>query len=195
MRKNNTNKSKPNSERSAKASSTRKSTPSKRASNGKPTPLEESGSRASSAPSSTWTKALADNPAMADLFQEAIDLNRADKAKDAARLLEKLVLEFPSHAALWGYLGGIYRIDLKRPLKALRCFRRATELSPKSERASLGVFHTLWELNRQDQALEEIKRYQVLTDWSCQDYLEIMEEIKEKWVEPSKAKKPAKTKR
>ena len=38
-------------------------------------------------------------------------------------------------------------------------------------------------MDRLEEALEEIKRFQLLTNWQCQDYLEIMNEIKEKWGE------------
>ena len=148
-----------------------------------------------SAPSSTLSKTLRDDPEMAKTLQHAIDLNRDGRSAEAARVLEKVVEHNPTHPAPWWYLGGIYRVELKRPLEALACYQKAVEAGPKSERASLGLFHTLWELDRFDDALEEIKRFQLLTNWSCEDYLKIMDEIKEKWLDSPKSTKKAKTKR
>lgn len=37
--------------------------------------------------------------------------------------------------------------------------KKSVTLSPKSEMASLCLFHTLWDLNRQDEAKNEIRRF------------------------------------
>ena len=195
MRKNNSSKLQPDNEKPARARPGRKSTPSKKASNGKSTPTKGSRTRVTSARSSTWIETLGENPEMADFLQQAIDLNRAGRAKEAANILEQAVEKFPSHAAPWWYLGGVYDYELKQPRKALRCFRKAVEINPQTERASLGLFHCLWRQDRVDEALEEIKRFQVVTNWSCQDYLEIIAEIKEKWLDAPKTKKKAKPNR
>jgi hypothetical protein len=57
--------------------------------------------------------------------------------------------------------------------EAERDFKSAVVLSPKSEKASLGLFHCLWEQGKEDGAFEEMKRlirttkreeYQVIVD-------------------------------
>ena len=59
--------------------------------------------------------------------------------------------------------------------KAVAAFRRATELKPESETASLGLFHCLWEMGRKEEALDEIGRYLKIAD--CEDYRNILAEI------------------
>jgi len=46
------------------------------------------------------------------------------------------------------------------------------------EAVSLGLFHTLWELEKRAEALEEIKRFQAVAD--SEDYRQIIREINEK---------------
>lgn len=114
---------------------------------------------------------------------------------EAARILEAIVKKYPKEAPLWWYLGGIYVYDLKKPRKAIPAFRQAVQLTPKSERASLGLFHSLWDANRISEALAEIKRFQTLTHWTCQDYLEIIDELTEKWLEAPSPKKKVHSRR
>ncbi len=60
--------------------------------------------------------------------------------------------------------------------------------------ASLGLFHSLWNTDQIDEALAEIKHYQTLTNWKCKNYLEIVAEMHEQWVDHPKKKKPKKRK-
>ena len=91
-------------------------------------------------------------------LQQAIDLYHAGRLGDAIKLLQKLGKAFPESAKLWGYLGFLNR-EADQPVAAARCFRNAVELSPKSERASLGLFFTLWRLKKFDAALKEMARF------------------------------------
>jgi tetratricopeptide (TPR) repeat protein len=52
--------------------------------------------------------------------------------------------------------------------------RRATRLSPKSELASLALFHTLWSLGRNREALLEMQRYVELKP-NSEGYRELLE--------------------
>jgi len=71
-------------------------------------------------------------------------------------------------------LGHIYW-RMKDLEMAISSFRKATELAPRSERASVGLFHCLWEEGKQDEAIDEAKRFMTLSD--SQDFREILEEI------------------
>ena len=68
-------------------------------------------------------------------------------------------------------------------------------LSPKSELASLGLFYAYWGTDQVDKAIAEIKRYQILTNWKCEDYLEIVAEMYEKWVVAPRKKRKHKKKK
>ena len=58
---------------------------------------------------------------------------------------------------------------------AAAAFRVATKRFPKLEIASLGLFHTLWQQSKSDDAFEEMKRFQSVSH--SQDYEEIVHEI------------------
>jgi len=50
--------------------------------------------------------------------------------------------------------------------KAEDAFRRAVELNPKSELASLGLFHSLWEQQAASEAFAEMRRFLAVADSS-----------------------------
>ena len=91
-------------------------------------------------------------------FDAAIKLHRAHKSRQAAKALEQLAADHPSSAPVAGMLGGVY-FDLGDFQQAARWFKRATKLSPKSELASVGLFHSLWELDRTADAVAEMRRF------------------------------------
>lgn len=143
----------------------------------------------------TWMNSLERFPEMRRQFQQAIDSFQRGELREAARLLERTIAEYSDQAPLLWYLGGIYR-DLKKPERAIPLYRRATKLAPHWDKPSLALFTALWDADQVEDALEEMKRFQVLTDWTCQDYLDIMDEISEKSAAPAngKAKKKSKAK-
>jgi tetratricopeptide (TPR) repeat protein len=138
----------------------------------------------------TWTADVKKHPEMERQLKKAIESYNAGNMGEAIGALEKIIVDYPDRAPILWYLGGFYFVN-EQPERAVPYFQRATVLAPKVERASLGLFNALWETNRRHEALEEMKRFQLLTHWSCKDYLNIMAEINEKWLE----EKPAKTKR
>ena len=89
---------------------------------------------------------------------QAIKLNRMGKQSSALRILEPLARSHPRSAPVQGYLGGIY-FDAGRIDEAVECFRRASTLSPRSELASLGLFHSLWAAGERNKALAEMRRF------------------------------------
>src|ERR1700730_16530744 len=78
------------------------------------------------------------------LLSEAIDLKNQERYREAAQLLERLRETNPESASVHALLADTLweQNDLPR---AVPSFRRAVELSPKSEMASLGSFHTWME--------------------------------------------------
>lgn len=114
------------------------------------------------------------------LLQEAIDLKNQEDYQGAVRALSAIVGEYPKCAPAHGLMGSIYLLKLNKPRKAVDCFEKTIQLSPKSEMASLGLFHSLWKLDRQIEALEEMKRFQQVAH--SKDYDEILAEIQEKWL-------------
>jgi predicted Zn-dependent protease len=104
----------------------------------------------------------------------AVELKEAGQLQAAEEILARLNREDPESATILAVLGDVYW-DLGRLSDAVITFSRATRLSPTLEAVSLGLFHCLWKLGRQDEAMEEIKRFQTISD--SQDYRDIIEEI------------------
>ncbi len=109
-----------------------------------------------------------------EAFSEAIQLRDAGDLRGALTLLRELSQTVHDSAALFAVLGGIYW-ELKELDEAIECFLKATELAPRSETASLGLFHSLWQQGREAQALDECKRFMELSD--SEDYRSIIAEI------------------
>jgi tetratricopeptide (TPR) repeat protein len=114
------------------------------------------------------------------LLDQALKWKRRKAFKKAVQVLAAIVKEYPDCATAFGLMGGIYYVELHQPKKAVSCFEQATKLSPRSEFASLGLFHSLWTLGRHDRAIAEMERFQTLAHSA--DYEEIAKELKQKEI-------------
>jgi predicted Zn-dependent protease len=87
----------------------------------------------------------------------ATDLANRNEFSAALGLVEPLAASEPNNPRVLGVFAGLYFRQGKLE-EASRYFRRATELSPKSELASLGLFHSLWGTGEHTSAEREIAR-------------------------------------
>lgn len=133
------------------------------------------------------------DPRLDQMMDRALALKNAERFEEAADAFGQITACYPNFAPAHGMRGLILFSALKRPQDAILSFQEAVRLAPKSELASLGLFHSLWKTGREDDAFEEMKRYQSLNDWSCQDYLDIVAEINHK--KPTAPRKKAKSKK
>lgn len=90
-------------------------------------------------------------------FNRALELRTEGKLGEAISILAKLAETHPI-AAVFGVMGDIHRQagDIHN---AIACFKQAVSLSPRSELASLNLFHSLLENRSVDDAITEMKRY------------------------------------
>jgi tetratricopeptide (TPR) repeat protein len=95
---------------------------------------------------------------LSELLQTAIDSHQAGHLDRAIELLSDRADEFPRSAKLWGYLGFLYS-ENGDSKQAIRAFRKTAGLSPHSEQASLGLFHSLWRAHKTDDAFDEMRRF------------------------------------
>jgi tetratricopeptide (TPR) repeat protein len=164
-----------------KASYQSKSTASKKASSGSGTAF---GSASKRRRTHGWNSDAAkeaelhSDPQLNQMLEEAIRLKNERDFSGAVKILRMAVRLYPKCSPAHGLLGGIYFSFLNRPAAALPHCKKAAKLAPKSEMASLALFHSLWELDRQVEALEEMKRFQTISH--SRDYDEILAEIKTK---------------
>lgn len=97
-----------------------------------------------------------------DVFNRALRLRDDGQLEEASEILLDLAERHPDVAAPAGVLGGIYA-QLGRSDDAANCFRRAVEINPRSELANRGLFHALWNLGEESEAIAVIRGYTELT--------------------------------
>ena len=113
-----------------------------------------------------------------DSFSEARNLRHSGNLHAAKKTLLELSKQDATSPAIFSVLGDVcWEMELRE--EAANAFRQATRLSPKLEAASLGLFHCLWELGRREEALEEAKRFQSVSD--SENYRKIVQEINERF--------------
>ena len=86
-----------------------------------------------------------------------------DEAQARLRALKLEIIVAPDATSIAGFLAGIY-FELNDLKNASEYFRRTTELSPKSELASVGLFHSLWGQGFKQEAVDEMRRFLALAD-------------------------------
>ena len=113
------------------------------------------------------------------LFDLAIEFRNKGQLRDSVNVLSKILNEYPANKKTYGFhsvLGGVYS-DLGENENALISFKKATQLDPKSELASLGLYVTLAKLKMDEEAIGELIRY--LKVYPADLYKDTLEELLE----------------
>ena len=97
------------------------------------------------------------------LYAEAFALKKTGQFVEARERLTLLALERPDYAPVHGVLAGVL-FELNEFREAVREFGTAARLSPRSELASLGLFHSLLKLGERTAAIAEMKRFTSLRE-------------------------------
>ncbi len=108
-------------------------------------------------------------------FNEALRLQsegKSDEALDLLRELEKTGIYKPAVLGMIGNILYVYKKDVKQAIDYLR---ETIKLSPKSEMASLGLFHALFDLHRTDEAFNEMRRFMSISD--SEEYRRLLKEL------------------
>ena len=113
-------------------------------------------------------------PELDKKIEKVLELKKQDKYKDALCEAENLTEKYPEIGSVYGLAASIY-FELDRFEEAAQKYRKATEISPKSEMASLGLFHSLWQIGSNDAAFEEMKRYMSIAE--SEEYNELLEKF------------------
>lgn len=94
-------------------------------------------------------------------FKLAIKFRNANKLQDAIKEFNEIIDNYPNHPKLsrvFTVLGGIY-YNLDKHEDSLIYFKKAIELNPKSELASLSLYLSNVELGKSEKAIVELQRY------------------------------------
>jgi tetratricopeptide (TPR) repeat protein len=116
-----------------------------------------------------------------ETFEEGIKLRDLGNFEEAIQKFSEILLETKEYdAPVLGVMGNIYW-NLKDYVHAHDCYQKAVELKPESELASLGLFHTLWDMGREREALAEAKRFLSLRE--SEEYFKLAEEMRDSFAE------------
>jgi len=110
------------------------------------------------------------------LYAEAFCLKKAGKFVEARECLKRLALERPDYASVRGVLAGVL-FELNEFEEAATEFRATSRLSPRSELASLGLFHSLLRIGDRAAAIAEMKRFTSLRESA--EYASLLSEMRE----------------
>lgn len=109
-------------------------------------------------------------------FNEALARRDAGNMAEAIAILEKLAARRPRKASVVGVLAGLQRQAGDYEASVLNG-RRATELAPRSEMASVNLFHALYHLGEIDGAFRELARFR--STKHSPEYEQMLMEIEE----------------
>ena len=123
------------------------------------------------------------------ILDQALRLRENGDLESALREIQLLTKITPQKASVAGILATLF-FEGKIWPEAARWYRLATKLNPKAELASLGLFHSLWEMGRQKQAFAEMKRFLLIA--RSKEYVRLLRELHSETVEdrPLKADLP-----
>lgn len=93
-----------------------------------------------------------------ETIQKAKELVDASQHDEARMCLLEVLKEEPTNKTALIMLGGSY-FDMEKYAEAEMVFERLILLEPGIGQFSIGLFNALWRMNRQEEALEEIKRF------------------------------------
>lgn len=108
------------------------------------------------------------------MMEEALSLQNQRRFEESIEVVLAVLLQNPRFAPAFGTLGRAY-YELADYENAAEAFRSASRLSPMSELASLGLFHSLFKLGRFEEAKAEIDRFNKVS--SSNIYEGVLDEI------------------
>ncbi|MDH5711190.1 MAG: hypothetical protein OEZ15_05950 [Gammaproteobacteria bacterium] len=116
-----------------------------------------------------------------DILQKARSLIETEQHAEARLCLLEILKEDATNIPALIMLGGAY-FSMEKYAEAEMVFEKLILLEPGIGRFSIGLFNTLWKMNRKEEALEEIKRFlshadQDLEQETIGQYISIINQI------------------
>jgi len=114
----------------------------------------------------------------------AVELRDLGQLMAAEQILQTIASKYPGYWPPYLFLGDIYD-DLERYQEAEDMFQKVVTIKPNYPIASRTLFHALWDLGKEKEALEEIRRFLSVADWNdekaneiiMEDYQDILQEL------------------
>lgn len=96
-------------------------------------------------------------------LHNARSLSEAGQHEDARMCLLEALKEEPNSKSALIMLGGAY-FAMEKYSEAEMVFERLVLMEPGTGRYSIALFNSLWNMDRREEALEEIKRFMACAD-------------------------------
>lgn len=96
-------------------------------------------------------------------IEKILEKKEQGNYKGAIMEAEDLLQKYPDIDYLFGLVASMY-FENEQFEKAAEQYKKAVEIFPTSQMASLGLFHSLWQLEQNDDAFEEMKRYMSISN-------------------------------
>jgi len=117
-------------------------------------------------------------------LRRAVELRDSGQLMKAEQILQNIASKYPDYWLPYLFLGDIYD-DLERYQEAADMFQKAVTIKPNYAIASRTLFHAQWDLGKEKEALEEIRRFLSVADWNdektkdiiMEDYQDILQEL------------------
>ncbi len=114
----------------------------------------------------------------------AVELRDSGQLMVAEQILQNMASKYSDYWPPYLFLGDIYD-DLERYQEAEDMFQKVVTIKPNYDLASRTLFHALWDLGKEKEALEEIRRFLSVADWNdkkakktiMEDYQDILQEL------------------
>ena len=121
-----------------------------------------------------------DDEAIRNEFQRGLDLWHDDEADEAVATFSRLAAISPDDWRVRLMLGGYLQMS-GHLAESEPHLRRATELRPISELASVALFHVLWQRRYENEAFAEMRRF--LEVGEPKEYRRFIAEWHAEWLE------------
>jgi predicted Zn-dependent protease len=109
-------------------------------------------------------------------FNAALKLKDEGEFEQAVALLSSLMGSGFHKATVMRTISGIIYYEMHDADRALPLLRESVALSPNSELSSLGLFHALIHVGRDDEAFDEARRY--LKNNRSDEYMRLFREMR-----------------
>ena len=109
------------------------------------------------------------------LYEQARTHYKHERHDAALEVCEQMNKIWPEAGPVSELIGHIYYLGMADLDQAVTYYKKAIKAGPRAEGASLGLFHVLWKMNRENEALDEMRRF--LSISNSQAYTELLNDM------------------
>ncbi len=109
------------------------------------------------------------------LYEQAQTHYKHERHEAALKACEEMYTIWPDAGPVSELIGHIYYFGIGDLDRAIPSYEKAIKAGPRAETPSLGLFHALWDMNRENEAFDEMRRF--LSISNSQAYTELLDDM------------------